>query len=79
MQRLKNGKGRIRGLGPDYLTYVILDTAIDQNFILLDTLDETIDVIEENLLAEPTEETLAQIHRIRRDLVNIRKIVVPAR
>ena len=78
-QRLKNGKGRIRGLGSDYLTYVILDTAIDQNFILLDTLDETVDVIEDTLLTKPTKETLAQIHRIRRDLVKIRRTVVPTR
>ena len=77
--RIKNAKGRIRGLGPDYLAYAILDTAIDQNFVLLDTMDETIDVIEEELLTRPTEQTLVKIQRIRRDLVDLRKAVVPTR
>ncbi len=77
--RIRNTKGRIRGLGSDYLAYAILDTAIDQNFVLLDTMDETIDMIEEELLTRPTDQTLVKIQRIRRDLVDMRKAVVPTR
>jgi magnesium transporter len=77
--RLQNGKGRIRRLGPDYLTYAILDTIVDQNFVLLDNLDETIDAIEEELLTKPAEDTLGHIQRVRRDLVYIRKTAVATR
>jgi len=39
LQRLRTSKGRFRSLGSDYLAYSILDTIVDQNFVLLDDLD----------------------------------------
>jgi len=78
-QRLKNGKGRIRKLGSDYLAYAILDTIVDQKFILLDSLDEVIESTEEELLTNPTSETLVTIQRIKRELIYIRKSVSPLR
>jgi len=78
-QRLKNGKGRIRKLGSDYLAYAILDTIVDQKFILLDSIDEVIESIEGELLANPTSETLVTIQGIKRELIYIRKSISPLR
>lgn len=77
--RLSSGKGRIRSLGSDYLAYTILDTIVDQNFILLESLDETVDAIEEELLKSPTQGTLASIQGIKRELITIRRAVSPLR
>ena len=78
MQRIKARKGRIRSLGADYLTYAILDTIVDQNFVLLDSLDEAITSLEERLLeAEPTQDTLNTIQRLRREVISIRRHVSP--
>tara|TARA_R110002095_G_scaffold71763_2_gene61064 strand:+ start:4055 stop:5137 length:1083 start_codon:yes stop_codon:yes gene_type:complete len=79
IQRIRNSNGRIRTLGTDYLTYAILDTVVDQNFVLLDSMDETIDQIEEELLTDPTSETLVSIQRIKRELIDIRRAVSPQR
>jgi len=78
-QRLKNSNGRIRNLGSDYLTYAILDTIVDQKFFLLDSLDELIESTEEELLTDPTSETLVTIQGIKRELIYIRKSVSPLR
>jgi magnesium transporter len=78
-QRLKNGKGRLRNLGADYLTYAILDTIIDQVFILLDSLDEEIELTEEELLSDPTSATLVTIQKLKRELIYIRKSISPTR
>jgi magnesium transporter len=79
-QRLITSKGRFRSLGADYLTYAILDTIVDQNFILIDSLDESITSIEDSLLAsDPTRETLHTIQMLKREIISIRRNVSPIR
>jgi len=79
-QRIRTSKGRLRSLGADYLTYAILDTIVDQNFILIDSLDEAITSLEDSLLAsEPTQDTLNKIQRLKREIISIRRHVSPIR
>jgi len=79
-QRIKTSKGRFRSLGADYLTYVLLDTIVDQNFILLDSLDDAITTIEDSLLtSEPARDTLHTIQMLKREIISVRKTVSPIR
>ncbi len=79
-QRIKTSKGRLRSLGTDYLTYTILDTIIDQNFVLIDSLDDEITTLEDRLLTcEPTQDTLHRIQILKREIISIRKHISPAR
>ena len=79
-QRIRVSKGRFRSLGADYLMYAILDTVVDQNFILIDALDNAITSLEENLLAsEPTQSALNTIQRLKREIIVIRRHVSPVR
>ncbi len=80
LQRIRTSKGRFRSLGADFLTYSILDAIIDQNFILIDALDEAITVLEDQLLAgEPSNATLNAIQRLKREIVGVRRYVSPIR
>jgi magnesium transporter len=79
-QRIRTSKGRFRSLGADYLMYAILDAVVDQNFILIDSLDNAITSLEENLLSsEPTRDTLNAIQRLKREIIGIRRHVSPVR
>ena len=78
-QRLKNSKGGIRNLGSDYLSYAILDTIVDHMFFMLDSIDESIETTEEDLLVNPTSGSLSAIQKIRRELIYIRKSISPLR
>ena len=80
MQRIRTSKGRFRSMGSDFLTYSILDAIIDQNFILIDSLDESITVLEDQLLlGEPSGATLNSIQRLKREIVGVRRYVSPIR
>lgn len=79
-QRIRNSKGRLRSLGADYLTYAILDTIVDKNFILIDALDEAVTSLEDSLLvSEPTQEFLYRIQGLKSELITIRRYVSPVR
>lgn len=77
--RLRNHKGRFRTQGADYLAYTLLDTVVDHYLALQDYLDEIVETIEEDLLGRPGVETLANIQRVRRELIFIRRSVSPLR
>ena len=80
VQRIRTSKGRFRSMGADFLTYSILDAIIDQNFILIDSLDESITALEDQLLAgEPSSATLNGIQRLKREIVGVRRYVSPIR
>ncbi len=80
IQRIKNTKSRFRDAQSDYLAYAILDTIVDQNFILIDALDDVITSIEDDLLnSESTINTLNTIQKLKREIIHIRKNTSPLR
>ncbi|MFN8453915.1 MAG: magnesium/cobalt transporter CorA [Anaerolineae bacterium] len=78
-QRLRNGKGHLRRSGPDYLAYALLDIIVDNYFIVLETLGEKIEDIEDELLSNPTPKTIQEIHHLKRQMIFLRKSVWPLR
>lgn len=77
--QIRNNKGKLRKTGPDFLAYSILDRTVDHYFIILEQLGERIEFMEEELVRSPTPKTLHQIHRMKRDMVMLRKSVWPMR
>jgi magnesium transporter len=78
-ERIRSAKGRIRKMGADYLAYALLDAVVDRYFIILEKLGEKIESMEEELVANPTPETLQTIHTLKREMIFLRKSVWPLR
>jgi magnesium transporter len=78
-ERIRNGKGRIRKMGADYLAYTLFDSIVDNYFIILERLGEKIEFLEEKLVTQPTPETLQIIHHLKREMIFLRKAVWPLR
>jgi len=78
-ERLRNGKGRLRKMGPDYLVHAILDAIIDHYFVVLEKLGEKIEFLEEEVVIQPTPATLQATHRLKREMIFLRKAVWPLR
>jgi len=78
-ERIGNGKGRIRKMGPDYLAYTLMDAIVDNYFIILEKLGEKLESMEEELLTAPKPATLHAIHKLKREMIFLRKSVWPLR
>jgi magnesium transporter len=78
-ERIRSGKGRVRKMGPDYLAYSLLDAIVDNYFVVLEKLGEQIEGMEEELVTNPTPETLQKIHNLKREMIFLRKSVWPLR
>ena len=78
-ERIKTNKGRIRKMGADYLAYCLVDAIVDNYFIVLETLGEKIESLEEELVNYPTPEILRTICTMKRDMILLRRSVWPLR
>ncbi len=77
--RLRNDRGRIRTAGADYLAYCLLDTVVDHYFVVLEGLVGQIEEVEDELVGNPSREMLQRVHRLKRELIFMRKSVWPLR
>jgi len=77
--RIRTKKGRIRKAGADFLAYALIDAIVDHYFVILEQLEEKIEEAEEELVANPTPETLRAIHRLKRAMIFLSKSVWPLR
>ena len=77
--RIRNGKGRIRNMGSDYLAYSLMDAVVDNYFSILEHLGDRIEDLEETMMSDPQPEHLHEIHVLKREMIFLRKSVWPLR
>ncbi len=68
---------RLMSRGVDFLFHALIDAAVDNFNTTLDILEYEVDQVEDDVLGEPDEETLRSIFTLRRDIVNLKRIVIP--
>lgn len=76
---IKNGKGRLHRMGPDYLAYSLIDVVVDKYFIVMEKLGEEIEALENELIKNPKQGTLRSINRLKREMIFVRKSTWPLR
>lgn len=78
-KRIREGKGILMRMGPDYLLYALLDAIVDNYFVILEGVGEKIEDLEEELTENPTSKTLQRLHALKRDMIYLRKSIWPLR
>lgn len=78
-ERIRSGQGRIRKMHSDYLAYALMDVTVDNYFVILEKLADQVELIEDELVTNPTPYTLQKIYRMKRTTMQIRKAVWPLR
>jgi magnesium transporter len=77
--RIRKAKGRIRKMEADYLAYSLMDAVVDNYFAILEQFGERIESLEDELVIRPTPRILQTIHRIKREMIFLRRSVWPLR
>ncbi len=52
-ERIRQNKGQIRKMGPDYLLYALIDALVDEFFPVLETYGERIEELEDEVVLHP--------------------------
>jgi magnesium transporter len=77
--RLRNPKSRVRSSGPDYLVHAILESVIDAYFAPLDRLAGQLDLLEDEIAANPNPTHMRDLHRSKRELLSLKRAIWPMR
>lgn len=77
--RLRGGRGFSRKMKADYLAYALLDATVDQIFPVLESVGDSIESVEEELLEKPTREALKKLYDSKRLLLHLRRASWPQR
>jgi magnesium transporter len=78
-ERIRNKSGRIRELGPDYLSYAIIDILIDNYLEVIEKIGNDIEIIGNKVLTNPTNKDIEDIYKLKIELNYFRKAVRPVR
>src|SRR4030043_853385 len=78
-ERIRSAKGLIRKMGSDYLAYSLIDTIVDNYFLILEKLGERIELLEEELVVHPTTATIHEIQKFKNKMIFVRRVVWPLR
>jgi len=77
--RLRQAKGRIRKCGSDYLAYALMDAVVDCYFHAIEKIGDTVEEIEEEIIATADRKSLLQLYDLKREMIFLRKQVWPMR
>jgi len=77
--RIRDGKGRIRSMGADYLFYALIDAIVDSYFVALEETGARVEVLEDRVVEDPEPEVLRDIHRLKGRLRLLRESTWPMR
>jgi len=78
-KRLQDPNGRLRKGGADYLAYRILDIVVDHYFLVLEKIETKIEILEDEIIENPSSESVQKINQLKQDLVFLRKSTWPLR
>lgn len=78
-QRIRENKGRIRKMNADYLAYSLVDAIIDNYYVILEKYGEQIEELEDAIMTNPENNAGRKIHRLKREMIFLRKQIWPLR
>lgn len=74
----KNPEGTI-ARGIDYLLYLILDEMMNNYQPMMDLMEDKIEKFDEMIFQELTPEILSEIFTLKKDLISLRRVLIPQR
>jgi magnesium transporter len=78
-QRIQTAGSMLRLADASFLVYSLIDAIVDHCFPILEQYGDRLEDIEDVVLANPKREVLQDIHRIKRELLLLRRAVWPMR
>lgn len=79
IERLRQGKGRARSMGVDFLAYLLLDDVVAGYLTALERMDEMSSRLEAELPHDTTTGTLQRVGLLKRDVQTVRRAAWPLR
>lgn len=78
-QRINIAGSRLRQNDASFLAYSLIDAIVDHGFPVLEHYGDALNELEEAVLENPDRKVMSRIHKVKRDLLVLRRAVWPLR
>ena len=82
-KRMNNPKSKVRRSKSDYLLYALIDATVDYYFVCIEKLGDKLEDIEKEIIKDKnisvSSANIFKIYRLKKDIIEMRKIVWPMR
>jgi magnesium transporter len=78
-KRIISSTGRFQKRGIDYLCYTLIDSIVDNYFLILEGISEDLDFLEKTVVGNSSSNRIEQIHLLKRNLTIMRRSIWPLR
>jgi magnesium transporter len=78
-QQLSVKGSRLRTTDASFLAYSLIDAVVDQAFPILEHFGDRLELLEDMVLQRPSREAFQEIHRLKRELLLVRRAMWPMR
>ena len=78
-QRLRTDRANLRSAATDMLAYSLFDSVVNSYFVLIESLDDYAERLEEEILGNPGPAVLENIHQFKRCVSQLRRNLYPIR
>jgi magnesium transporter len=79
LNRLEASVGKTRRNGPDYLLFALMDVVVDNYFIVLEKLGDSLDYTEDQVIRGSEDLSLKELYALKRELTMARRQIWPLR
>ena len=79
IDRVRKAKGKIRQRKSDYVFYRLVDTIVDNYFIVSEYLADRLEVLEEKILQNPNENVNEEIYELKKKIAYVKRTISPLR
>ncbi|HEY9777360.1 MAG TPA: magnesium/cobalt transporter CorA [Planktothrix sp.] len=79
VERLRNKHGSAHQHGGDYLVYLLIDAVVDTFFPVLEHFGDQLEDLEDEIIYNPSRQTIADVHEVKRELLALRRQMWPTR
>jgi magnesium transporter len=73
-ERIRAARGLVRGKGPGYLGYAVVDVITDTYFPVLDDLENRLNELEQRILDQKLDD-LSELYMLRREALSVRRAI----
>lgn len=78
-ERIRTDSGLIRKKGTDYLVYRLIDSVVDNYFIIIEKIEERVEDLEDAITADTDDDHTRTIQHMKREIITLKRALLPLR
>ena len=78
-ERIREDSGLVRKKGTDYLVYRLIDSVVDNYFIIIERIEEKVEDLEIAITADTDDDFTRDIQYLKREIISLKRALLPLR